>query len=93
MTTESIEISDLKNKIKSEAVKYFKGLGTANAKDIEEDFGKRLVKLICDEKTNDVRTRTDDEITGICHDKDDDDEDDEDEEDIEEEDEDNEWNI
>jgi DNA topoisomerase-2 len=43
-----------KNKIKSEAVKYFKGLGTANAKDIEEDFGKRLVKLICDEKTNDV---------------------------------------
>ena len=43
-----------KNRVKSEYIKYFKGLGTANAKDIQDDFGKRLVKLIFDDKCDTV---------------------------------------
>lgn len=43
-----------KNRVKSEYIKYFKGLGTANAKDIQEDFGKRLVRLMFDEKCDNV---------------------------------------
>ena len=33
------------NKIKKDHIKYYKGLGTANADDVKEDFGRRVVHL------------------------------------------------
>ena len=41
-----------KNKIKSDHVRYFKGLGTANSNDIKEDFGRRIVQLTKDDKAD-----------------------------------------
>jgi DNA topoisomerase-2 len=47
------------NNINKKAIKYYKGLGTSNPKDIREDFGKRICELVHDEET------TDDIITNI----------------------------
>ena len=41
-----------KNKIKSDHIRYFKGLGTANNNDIKEDFGRRIVELSKDDKAD-----------------------------------------
>lgn len=38
-----------KNKPKKDDIKYFKGLGTAQDEDIEEDFGRRIVEFEVDE--------------------------------------------
>jgi len=40
------------HKIKSDHIRYFKGLGTSNNKDIKEDFGRRVVSLIKDDKSD-----------------------------------------
>lgn len=34
--------------VKKEQVKYFKGLGTANQKDVKEDFGRRIAQVVYD---------------------------------------------
>jgi DNA topoisomerase-2 len=41
-----------KNNIKKDHIRYFKGLGTSNNKDIKEDFGRRIVQYNPDEKSN-----------------------------------------
>jgi len=40
------------HKIKNDHIRYFKGLGTANNKDIEHDFGRRIVQLNPDENAD-----------------------------------------
>lgn len=45
-----------KNNIKKDYVRYFKGLGTANNKDIKDDFGRRVVQLDIDDKTDKMMT-------------------------------------
>lgn len=40
------------NKVKNDHIRYFKGLGTANNKDIEQDFGRRIVQINKDEQTD-----------------------------------------
>lgn len=42
------------NKIKKDNIKYFKGLGTAVPKDIKEDFGRRVVAVVDDEKSDEM---------------------------------------
>ncbi len=43
-----------KNNVKKDDIKYFKGLGTAQDEDIEEDFGRRLVEVEVDEKGDEM---------------------------------------
>lgn len=38
------------NNIKKNAIKYYKGLGTSNASDVKDDFGRRIVELRTDEE-------------------------------------------
>ena len=40
------------HKVPKSKIKYYKGLGTANSKDVKEDFARRLVSLTLDDKTN-----------------------------------------
>ena len=40
------------HKVPKSKIKYYKGLGTANSKDVKEDFARRLVSLSLDDKTN-----------------------------------------
>lgn len=39
-----------KYNVKKNAIKYYKGLGTSNAADVKDDFGKRIVELKTDEE-------------------------------------------
>jgi DNA topoisomerase-2 len=41
-----------KNNVPKSKVKYYKGLGTANDNDVKQDFGRRIVQVICDKETN-----------------------------------------
>ncbi len=43
-----------KHNPKKDDIKYFKGLGTAQDEDIEEDFGRRIVEFEVDEKGDDM---------------------------------------
>ena len=43
-----------KNNPKKDDIKYFKGLGTAQDEDIEEDFGRRIVEFEVDEKGDEM---------------------------------------
>ena len=40
------------NKVPKTKIDYFKGLGTSTKTDIKEDFGRRIVQLVDDEKTS-----------------------------------------
>ena len=44
------------NNIKKDYIRYFKGLGTANNTDVKEDFGRRIVQLNYDDKTDSMMT-------------------------------------
>jgi DNA topoisomerase II len=43
-----------KHNPKKDDIKYFKGLGTAQDEDIEEDFGRRIVEFEVDEKGDEM---------------------------------------
>jgi DNA topoisomerase-2 len=40
------------NSVKKEHIKYFKGLGTANQKDVKEDFGRRVAQVVYDSEAD-----------------------------------------
>jgi DNA topoisomerase-2 len=42
----------MQHKVTGSNVRYFKGLGTSNSTDIQQDFGKRLVNFVKDEKAD-----------------------------------------
>ena len=44
------------NNIKKDYIRYFKGLGTANNTDVKEDFGRRIVQINYDDKTDSMMT-------------------------------------
>jgi len=43
-----------KNNIKKDHIRYFKGLGTSNADDVKNDFGKRIVSLVNEKEGEDL---------------------------------------
>lgn len=53
-TLEDFKKYQLQNPNKKGDVKYFKGLGTNNNKEIETSFGKKMIEFIKDEKTDET---------------------------------------
>ena len=41
-----------KNRIHKNSIKYYKGLGTSNSKDVQTDFGKRITHLVYNSETD-----------------------------------------